>query len=285
MKVRDATQTAKEKAIFDVFLRVCPGFASAVVDHFAPEEDRFPDRIVDLKNGTRLAFELTQWLHTEQTAKSKELQRLTEVIEEAIGAQSIYSPQHIRFVMLGPKIDFPRMKNTEMDSFRDDVWTLIKKVDQRWPAERFWVRGHGISDLRAYPTLNRYIARVYFEPLTVPDRLDAMFPTGQSWIFMEAPGGPYSPDTALSSLWRVLEQKIERKYGGPLGPIRLLVYYNEAIMHNTYWHGIKFRNFSDVAREAAQRVAKQTRYENIYLLKALEPTLEAYEIFPALAKC
>jgi len=40
-----------------------------------------------------------------------------------------------------------------------------------------------------------------------------------------------------------------------------------------------------VAKEAAQTVASQSGFERIYLLKALEPELEAYEVFPAFAKC
>ena len=43
--------------------------------------------------------------------------------------------------------------------------------------------------------------------------------------------------------------------------------------------------FSDVAKEAARIAANQSAFERIYLLKALEPELEAYEVFPVFATC
>jgi hypothetical protein len=67
--------------------------------------------------------------------------------------------------------------------------------------------------------------------------------------------------------------------------VRLLAYYGAAVAYNTPWYGINTRKFSDVAKEAARIAATQSAFERIYLLKALEPELEAYEVFPVFAKC
>jgi len=45
------------------------------------------------------------------------------------------------------------------------------------------------------------------------------------------------------------------------------------------------REFHEVAQLAGQAVRGQNRFERIYLLNALEPGLQAFEIFPALAEC
>ncbi len=48
---------------------------------------------------------------------------------------------------------------------------------------------------------------------------------------------------------------------------------------------VEVREFQDVAAAAAKVVAGQSRFERIYLLNAVEPGLEAFEIFPAPVKC
>jgi hypothetical protein len=45
------------------------------------------------------------------------------------------------------------------------------------------------------------------------------------------------------------------------------------------------REFGDVAAHAARVIRGQNAFEKIYLLQALEPGLEAYEIYPACVRC
>jgi hypothetical protein len=125
---------------------------------------------------------------------------------------------------------------------------------------------------------------VAFEPQVVVGRRRERLPKSQPWIFIELPGGAYSPHTALNALASVLQSKIDR-YGGLSQPVRLLVYYGKAIAYNTPWRGPEFREFRDVAEAAASIVRGQSLFEKIYLLKALEPGLEAYEIFPEFVNC
>ena len=75
------------------------------------------------------------------------------------------------------------------------------------------------------------------------------------------------------------------RYGGLTTPARLLVYYGRAFAYNTPYWGVETREFRDVATAAAEVVANQTCFERIYLLKALEPGLEVFEIFPNVVKC
>lgn len=107
------------------------------------------------------------------------------------------------------------------------------------------------------------------EPLKVADFWRESRACDVPWIFVECPGGSYSPGTAIGAIQKVLEAKIAA-YRGSHSSVRLLVYYGAAFAYNTPWFGIKTRKFSDVAKEAARIAANQSAFERIYLLKALE---------------
>lgn len=96
-------------------------------------------------------------------------------------------------------------------------------------------------------------------------------------------GNPYTR-RRITALVAILEGKI-RHYGAFAEPVRLIVYYGRAILYNTPYFGVKVREFRDVAELAARAVQGQTRFERIYLLNALTPGLQAFEIFPALVEC
>ena len=64
----------------------------------------------------------------------------------------------------------------------------------------------------------------------------------------------YSPESALAALRGILAEKTTH-YGVFTRPTRLIGYYGQAVAYNT-------------------------TFEKIYLLNALEPELEAFEIFP-----
>ena len=59
----------------------------------------------------------------------------------------------------------------------------------------------------------------------------------------------------------------------------------QTVLYNTPYRGVDLREFHEVAELAAHAVRGQARFERIYLLNALNPGLEAFEIFPALAEC
>jgi hypothetical protein len=82
----------------------------------------------------------------------------------------------------------------------------------------------------------------------------------------------------------ILEQKI-RRYGRFTRPTRLIIYYGRAVAYNTPYLGIETREFADLAALAAEVVCGQNAFERIYLLNALEPGLEAFEIYPTLTRC
>jgi hypothetical protein len=284
MPIRDAKQAAEEQVIFDAFLSAHPSFAATVTGIKQPDAE-FPDVIVTQEDG-QIEFELAQWLHTAQTIDAKRRERLAKAIEDAIGEQGRNSSRHFGLVLLFPKSDHLRFKQADVRPFHMDVWTLIEEIERRWRTEPFWHSPQGchVCELDAYPTIGKYVSRVIFDPLIVAGSLRDKFSIGVPWIVVAPPVHSYSPNTAISALNTILQAKI-RAYGDLQRPVRLLVYYAAAIAYNTPWYGINFRKFQDVAKTASQIVSGQSRFERIYLLKALEPGLEAYEVFPNFEKC
>lgn len=284
MPIRDPKQAAEELAIFNAFLTAYPSFASKVTDIEQPDVE-FPDIIAKLDGGGQIDFELGRWLHTEQTAQSKNRMRLSEAIDDAIGEQGENQSKHFDLVLLFPRSPFPRFSKGDAQTFRKDIWSLIQDTESRWSNERFWhsPQGRHVNEFETYPTLGKYVSKVIFDPKFVAGKRQGPYPSGVSWIAIPAPVSSYSSDSALGALENILAQKTEA-YGVFSRPTHLIIYYAEAVMHNTPWYGIQYRQFSDVAKVAGQKVAHQTAFEKMYLFSALEPGLEAYEIFPGFAK-
>lgn len=284
MPIRHTKHASEEKAIFDAFLRTHPSFAGTIARTIQPDA-QFPDLIVEGHDGSQIDFELVQWIHEDQIARGKRREKLGEAIEAAIGEQGKNTSRHFAFVMLFPRGNLPRFERADLAAFQKDVWDLIKETERRWPTERFWhsPQGRHVTEFEAYPALGKYVSKVLFDPLIVGGQKNK-YPLGVPWIVMSAPTSSYSSDTAISALREILRAKIEG-YGGLVRPVRLLVYYAAAVAYNTPWYGIHCRNFIDVAQAAAVMAKGQSRFERIYLFEALEPGLEAYEIYPVFGKC
>jgi len=284
MPIREQKQAIEERIIFDAFLNTYRTFASTVAKINQPAAE-FPDVVVDLKSGDQIDFEIAEWLHHDQMQQMIRRERLTEAMLEAIGEQGPNRSQYFDLVLLFPQPDFPRFEQRDTARFRADIWALIEDTERRWPHERFWrtPTGRHENDFSASPTIGKYVSHVNFYPMKIDgvreEQIDCM-----PWINVSSPGGSYSSDTALSALESILEAKI-RAYGRIRRRPWLLVYYGAAAAYNTPWYGFKYRTFCDVAAAAARVVASQSTFENIFLLKALEPELEAYEIFPVFSKC
>jgi hypothetical protein len=284
MPIRQKTHAEEEKAIFDAFLTAHPSFAATVKEARQPDAE-FPDVIVTLLAGGELDFELGEWLHGEQMAKAKTRERLTKSIEDAIGEQGPNPSPHFRAVMLTPREDVKRFDPVDRGAFGKELWALVAATHEYWPSERLWhsPQGRVCRDFGDHPTLGKYLSAVHFYPAVVASRKQP-WPAGQPWIFVELPGGSYSPDTALGALADILKQKIDH-YGPFSRPTRLVIHYGKAVAYNTPYLGVETRDFADVVALAADVVRGQTAYDRIYLLNAVEPGLELYEIYPTCARC
>jgi hypothetical protein len=283
MATRSAAHATEERAIFGAFLEVHPALAAEAKEVRQPD-DEFPDIIVVKKDGHEVDFELGEWLDGAQMGAAKRYDTLAEAILDAIGPQEVNSRQ-FRAVMLSLRDDLPRFDPADRAVFGAQLWALVDETNQRWPSERFWDSPQGwlCREFASVPILGKYLSSLHFDPLVVASRAQPR-PAGQPWIFVEGRGGSYSPETALRAMAHILEQKIHH-YGRFTRPTRLLIYYGKAVAYNTPYLGVETREFADVAVAAAEVVRGQDAFEKIYLLNALEPELEAFEIYPTLTRC
>src|SRR5262249_42073260 len=129
----------------------------------------------------------------------------------------------------------------------------------------------------------KYLRQVLFDPLVVGGEAHP-WPSGYPWIYVESRGGAFTPDTALRAVTHILEQKI-RRYVHFSRPTRLIIYYGKAVSYNTPYRGAAPREFSDLAALAAATIWGQSSFERIYLLRALEPGLEVFKIYPTCVQC
>lgn len=284
MATRPPSHAEEEKAIFEAFLAAHPAFAAQVKEVRQPD-DAFPDVVVELTDGVEVDFELGEWLEGAQMAEAKRYERLEAAILDAIGPQGPNPSRHFQAVMLTPREDLPKFDTTDRGGFKAALAAFAEETEQRWPTERFWhsPQGRVCWELADYPPLEKYLRSVHFDSLVVRGE-PRPWPSGQPWIFVELRGGSYSPETALRALRGILEQKIGH-YGRFTRPTRLLTYYAKAIAYNTPYLGVETREFADVAALAAQAVREQNSFEKIYLLNALEPGLEVFEIYPRCTRC
>jgi hypothetical protein len=236
------------------------------------------------RDGHQVDFELGEWLDGAQMGAAKRYDTLAEAILDAIGPQGVNGRQ-FRAVMLTLREDLPRFDPPDRAVFGAQLWALVDETNQRWPSERFWHSPQGwlCREFASVPILGKYLSSLHFDPLVVAGRTRPWV-TGQPWIFVEERGGPYSPTTALGTMAHIFEQKL-RHYGRFTRPTQLLIYYGKAVAYNTPYLEVETRGFADVAVAAAEVVRGQDAFEKIYLLNALEPELEAFEIYPTLMRC
>jgi hypothetical protein len=267
--------------VFCVFLDAHPTFAASVASWQQPDA-QFPDVVVSLKDGRRIDFELREWLDGEQMAQAMRRRRL----EQAIGSQPENGAEHIRTVMLVPRNELAAFQAADTEAFRSEIHALIRDTDKRWrnPRTGHLPKQHLVNNFASYPSLAKYLVRISLTSAVVAGKPIPKRPPAVPWIFVKTGASSYLPETMLSALTSGIESKVKR-YGGFNTPVRLLVHYGRAFAYNTPYIGIETSDFGDVARVIAQRVGGQSLFEKIYLLNALEPGLEAYEIFPTVTKC
>jgi hypothetical protein len=266
-------------------LRAYPALARNIADIQQPVDDP-PDIIAVMTDRTHVNFELVEWLYGEQMAEARRHADLSTSVMEAIGAQNAPRSPHVHSVMLSPRPGAPRFARGDAAAFSTAIWDLIRETDELWPQKFLWhsPQGRLCREFSARPILAKYLASASFYPRVVGGRDRGARPVGVDWIVSEQWGGAFDSSVARNALVAAIQQKVDH-YGPFREPIRLLVYYGQAILYNTPYLGVDLREFHQVAELAAQAIRSQGRFERIYLLNALEPGLQAFEIFPELAKC
>ncbi|MGE3154485.1 MAG: hypothetical protein AB7G48_17850 [Nitrospiraceae bacterium] len=280
-------QKEKEREAFEAFLRAYPSLASDIAGHWNVQDEAgaFPDVLATLKDGSKIGFELGEWLVEDEIAQGKRQEQLDSSIRETIGQQSDNKTKHIHSVLLAPKKECTRCDGHDRQSFREELLKLIEETDSHWPTER-----HD-KDFSGLPTLGKYLGKVRFI-----SRVKGMVTRqpkgpGMPWINVKSRGGSYSGESARAALQTIILKKAGH-YGNIVRqPVSLLIHYGaDALTYNAPFMDEITSRFQDVAKLASGIVGacsrrRQLPFDKVYLGNTLPFEQEAYEIFPELWRC
>lgn len=185
--------------------------------------------------------------------------------------------------MLWPITPPVRFNPKDAQAFLEELLALITNVDTTWPENPGWhsPQGYNCVEFDSYPMLKRYLRAVYFDPRVIAGQRRE-WPSGVSWIAVEQGGGWYDPQVAIDALTQCLRAK--SKYGLGSTDVRLIEYYDQALIYNTPYRGVKHRTFRDVASHVAEQLREMSiPFTSVYLLHV--PLREAFEIYPELRSC
>lgn len=318
---RDMKQTERELAVFARFLDAHASLA-ARVDSFLPAPDDFPDLLVKWKIGGCAGFELGEWLHAKQMAQAKRKEALRTKLREVLSQRIKERPHHIGRIAL--EVRDTTFRPEDADAFATELLRIVCKVDGSWQQEAWRQEaGYSISDFSRYPIVDKYVESILFRPQNsqtetiISKALDnaqndpeigrlleqlheeakartegrglqaSENQQANSWIEFPGDGGVYSSKWALEALAGILARKTERYAAQQTGDLRLIIYYDEGVLYNTPYEDLKRETFADMAYEAALLLTKKNAapFNKIYLLQALCPNPETFEIWPSFSKC
>lgn len=273
-----------EKAIFDAFLRVVPRFSGEEIAKWTQpiDEKEFPDVICTSASGRKVGVELGEWLNEDEMRHAKGMERIQSSILAAVGDQGDNNTDNIYCVWLLPK-PRARIKPTDVEGFREQLFRCIRDHDRQWPTEHYWnsPQGHKASgeELTSYPVVAKYLDGVQMFP---GERYHGWPPNGrmvkrrwlagQDWIRFRARGGAYSEQTMLQPLLELLADKKEHygAAGSGFNHLSLVVYYNSALLYNSPAETPMF-TFEDAAQVARQFLVDDAEpFHSIYLFVAVD---------------
>lgn len=307
------SQKQHELAVFGRFVEAYRSFGAEV--EYEPASEEPADILAKLKNGGEIGFQLGEWLEPSQAATAKRKERLRTALQEVLSASSPEEPRNLACVAI--EVKGTTFQDKDADEFKNEFSRLVAKVDQ--DCRDCWA----MMEFAAYPTLQKYILSVLFSPRgsyqerVIGERLDKAWSDLETrrllqqsheeakawteelglnisgdvqaprWIQFVVEGGASSSETAIQALAKIIRKKISHYGRSGSRDIRLVIYYDEAVLYNSPYYDQKYETFEDVAQEAARLLATKPLlpFTKIYLLNALSPGPEAFEVWPTLAKC
>lgn len=285
-----AKKREDERAVFDAFLAAHPTFAACLQEIQSDREDSHADIRTKLNDGTWVTWQLGEWLEENQMQAAQERERLEAKIMGAIGEQGPNSTKHIRHCTLSLKEregKVHRFDRRDAAPLKTEIHGLIGDVDSRWKQNRSWQfpQGYRCTTFKAHPTLGKYLDAIHFDP-RVGRWVRRDWPAGQPWIHFEAPGGAYVSQVAIDAMKLRVKEKAAHYGTFRKEDVRLIVFYNQAALYNTPFQDLTLRSFEDVAAIAAETLSRiHIPFTRVYLLKALYPSPESFEVYPRLGRC
>ncbi len=217
----------REKMVFREFLRAAPSLAHDAHVWDKPDDEKLYDIISRSADGQTVKWQITEWLDPEQTQRSKERQNLKHAIGAAV--RGLKMP-HMTTCCLFPQDPPTHFKPKHTKPFYAQLFELIRSVEEEWtmplPRQRYtWARDDECvalpSDIAAWPVLFRYLRKVTLTRSEDP------------YVSIVGFADSFRQEDAIAPLMSIIEKKCRAYHWPTEGDVRLLVFYDEAWIHNS----------------------------------------------------
>jgi hypothetical protein len=247
-------KTERARYTFKSFLAVCPALTRNIQKWDIDPEDRHADVNCLLADGSRLDFQLVEWLEAEQTRQSVNREKAEKRVLGALLKQYPQPPTHLHSAVLEPKPEIRPPAAGDLAPMIGEFGDLIALVGEEWPRHPEWDgrQGYPCRDLKKWSTLAGQFWEVHFN-LYAPD---------PDWIMFAMRGGAFEPTRALTALCAAVRKKLAH-YGPPDAevPIDLIVHYSRAAINNSPFHSLEIQEMEDVAKWLAQQLRQRGGHE------------------------
>jgi hypothetical protein len=273
----------KELLNFRAFRRDHPVFGNRVVSCHRGADP--PDFICRDSRKAKIGVELVEWLEQHRTNTSKKQFALEDSYHRALRDWHRLTPEHVRIIKMYPK-DGMSLQPLDAQQFRDEMYEFIAEKDRKWLKNPEWddPQGYDFSDFGGFPVLTKYLAILTF----FPAMRNARRP-GFKGIHFEGHGGAYSPEPMVDALLENVRKKIA-KYAKPLNHKKiegqhldvfcLLIYYDQAVLHNPPYHIPGF-GLREIGARLTEELSKHPHpFTEVFLYSPIEDTSKAIRVWP-----
>lgn len=271
----------RARRTFKALRAACPAFAGDIAGWDTDHEDRHADVNCKMTDGSRLDFQLVEWLEADQMAESVNRDRAEKEIVKGLLERYPQPPDPLRSAVLKPKPAIRRPSPGDLAEIIDEFGSLINAKSRDYPV---WVgrQGYRCCNLTRWSTLQSYFCEVDFNH----------YSPAPGWIMFSMRGGAYNPADAFGALGDAVERKLTH-YGAsdPAIPLDLLVHYSRAATCNTPFLSLDISDFEGVAKALAGElpclIASLGRcpFRQIFLLDERQPGSEAFLVYPGFQRC
>jgi hypothetical protein len=297
--VVDDDKARRARHTFEAFLAACRSMAGTVQEWKVDQLDLHADINATITDGSRLDFQLVEWLEGGKMQQSVNLQAAAEKILKGLLETYPRPPSAVWSVALGPVYGIRPPDTAGLSSLVREFGELVTQVSHNWLQHPEWngPQGYLCRDLAGWPTLAAHFRDVHFnhyapDPNYIQntDSLRGDIRVAR-WIMFEPVGGSSDPRQPLRALFDAVRKKLS--HYGPAGetPVDLIIHYSRAATRNTPFYSVEVQGFEDVAKRLAEEVPRLLQslctwpFRTIYLLDEGLPGPAAFAVYPAFSRC